>query len=199
MHSLNFDQLGNDYFAMRHGQSEANVAGIIVSDPAVGLSAYGLSAAGRQQVVASANRFAQTNPFCERIQIVSSDFLRAKQTAELLAAVLECAGPITYTPQLRERYFGAYDGAGDSCYQQVWQLDAENAEQSEEGVESVASVRNRVAALIAELEHQCRDEQFVLVAHGDVLQIAQTLFAGLPGAQHRQVPHLQVAEIRRLN
>ena len=42
--------LKNRYFAMRHGQSEANAAGIIVSDPANGCPRYGLTPLGRQQV-----------------------------------------------------------------------------------------------------------------------------------------------------
>lgn len=38
----------------------------------------------------------------------------------------------------------------------------------------------------------------LFVAHGDVLQIGQTLFAGMPGSRHRELPHLPTATLRRL-
>ena len=48
--------LRNRYFALRHGLSEANVAGIISSDPGVGTTVHGLTAEGRMQARRSATR-----------------------------------------------------------------------------------------------------------------------------------------------
>ena len=42
---------------MRHGQSEANAQGIIVSDPKIGCFRYGLTALGREQAGAAAKRY----------------------------------------------------------------------------------------------------------------------------------------------
>ena len=39
---------------------------------------------------------------------------------------------------------------------------------------------------------------FVLVSHGDALQITQTAFAGIPPAQHRSLEHMNPAQIREL-
>ena len=41
---------------MRHGESEANVAGVIVSDPEQGCHGYGLTEKGRLQVLHSVAR-----------------------------------------------------------------------------------------------------------------------------------------------
>ena len=196
---LNFKQLNNIYYAMRHGQSLANIERIIVSDPAIGTVAYGLSSVGREQVMASAGQFLGCNRLAAQCRIVSSDFLRARETAQLLAAVLQCAVPVVTDPSLRERYFGELDGLGDQHYQQVWDMDADDPGHRHWDVESVVSVRERVASLVSDLESQYLGEQLILVAHGDVLQIAQTLFSGLSGQQHRSLPHLQVAELRCLN
>ena len=38
----------------------------------------------------------------------------------------------------------------------------------------------------------------LLVAHGDVLQIAQTAFARADPTQHRDLPHLETAAVREL-
>lgn len=41
--------LRNRYFGLRHGQSEANVMGVISSNPAVGTVTHGLTPLGRLQ------------------------------------------------------------------------------------------------------------------------------------------------------
>lgn len=51
--------LKNSYFALRHGQSLANVQKIISSDPSISTVEHGLSALGKEQVSASAQLFAQ--------------------------------------------------------------------------------------------------------------------------------------------
>jgi broad specificity phosphatase PhoE len=48
-HLVNIGQLHNQYFAMRHGKSEPNELGIILSHPDAGTTGYGLVEEGRQQ------------------------------------------------------------------------------------------------------------------------------------------------------
>lgn len=185
---------------MRHGQSKANLEHKIVSDPKIGVTDYGLTSQGRNQVMSSAMQFKQENrQVAQFIRILSSDFLRARQTAELLCDVLECQNPITSSEALRERYFGDYEGLDDSNYEKVWGDDQKHPEFKKNGVESVVGVRARVSNMLENLEAKWSSERIILVAHGDVLQIAQTLFEGLPAENHRQIVTLKVAEIRRLS
>lgn len=194
--------LKNQYFAMRHGQSEANVAGIIVSDPQIGCNQYGLTALGQQQVIKSASNTSELN---QDILIISSDFLRAQNTAEIAQKILNTTHPIQYSTALRERFFGELNGQNDTQYQMVWDIDQQNPDHQEFGVESANQVVSRVSALILQLEQQPFDEKknvrlkILLVAHGDVLQLLQTWFQDVPASQHRSLPHLETAEIRCLN
>jgi len=74
----------NNYYLLRHGQSEANVAGLIVSGEE-GLTRYGLTAQGRKQATAAAQQLQSL--LAERstaVHVFSSDFLRAFQTAEIV-------------------------------------------------------------------------------------------------------------------
>lgn len=180
---------------MRHGQSEANVAGIIASDPKIGCTAYGLTETGKiqaEQSIASSNITANTH-------ILSSDFLRARETAEIVYKAVKGKYPLHLTEKLRERFFGDINGQSDSHYQDVWTLDRDNADHHKFGVESANDVVARTAELIGVLEKKFSNETFLLVAHGDVLQLLQTWFQGLPASEHRQLPHLDTAEIRCLN
>ena len=52
--------------------------------------------------------------------------------------------------------------------------------------------------MVADLEADHADETFLLVSHGDALQILLTAFAGLDASTHRDIEHLQTAEIRAL-
>ena len=187
---------------MRHGQSEANVAGIIVSDPQIGCNQFGLTALGQQQVIKSASNTSKLN---QDTLIISSDFLRAKNTAETTQKILNTLQPIQYSIALRERFFGELNGKNDSQYQMVWDIDQQNPDHQKFNVESANQVVSRISALIMQLEQQYFDlhknvgQKILLVAHGDVLQLLQTWFQNVPASQHRSLPHLETAEIRCLN
>ena len=187
----------NQYFAMRHGQSVANIEGIIASDPSVGCHQYGLTEMGRQQIRDSIQNQSILNN--DNIFIISSDFLRAKQTAEITHNLLNTQHPIEYNISLRERFFGELNGQSDEHYQDVWNLDKDNADHQEFDAESANQVVARVAALINQLEAKYTDKYFLLVAHGDVLQLLQTWFQRVSASEHRGLSHLATAEIRLLN
>lgn len=189
-------RLENRYFAMRHGHSQANEQSLIVSDPEVGVNAYGLSELGHRQVRA---RLAQMPPgFDASLKIVCSDFLRARETAAIVAKGLGVTEPVRFRAQLRERFFGEFEGGSDTHYPEVWDRDAVDAQHCDFGVEPVLDVVSRTLALLLELETLFHGAVVLLVAHGDVLQILQTAFEQLPPSAHRQLPPLQVAEVRPL-
>lgn len=193
-------QLRNQYIAVRHGESEANVAHLISSNPRVGTNCHGLSPYGQEQVAESAKLFLQKNPSERDDVIVSSDFRRARETAEILASNLPNTPQIQFDPRLRERFFGIYDNTSDENYHLIWKNDEENPKKNlDDQVESVESVRERTSALIIELEEKYPTHRIFLVSHGDSLQILQTAFERLPQAnQQRHLPHIDRAEFRPL-
>jgi probable phosphoglycerate mutase len=112
--------LRNRYLCVRHGESEANVAGLVSSDPGVSTLEHGLTPTGLAQAreAASAVRlFADGAP----IACVASDFLRTRHTAETMAVA-----PVTFDVRLRERYFGEFNGKSHEAYKIVWAHDAED-------------------------------------------------------------------------
>lgn len=76
--------LRNRYFGLRHGQSEANLEGIISSDPAVGTVKHGLTPLGRLQARRVGTRLVDLvgRDALRTLYFYSSDFTRARQTAE---------------------------------------------------------------------------------------------------------------------
>ena len=188
-------QLNNRYFVMRHGHSLGNQQGIIVSHPQNGCGGFGLSEQGRDQVQASMQMDASLD--ADTI-IVSSDFNRALESAVIARQVLNGRALVETDVRLRERNFGELELGPDSAYQAVWQHDERDPDSDYRAVESVNQVTSRVTELVVDLERRFVDASLLLVSHGDALQILQTAFAREEASTHRQLPHLQTAEIRRL-
>jgi probable phosphoglycerate mutase len=202
---LNIDisrPLRNHWFALRHGQSLANVEGIVVSDPANGCDGYGLTDTGRaqfQQSLALDRRQAlgAIAPDHQAL-IVSSDFARAAQSAAIAAQLLQTDTDVQISKLLRERFFGRYELSSAEAYDTVWQADSKDATTATHGVEPVICVARRMAGLVEILDQQHLGRTIVLVSHGDPLQILECVFNAIPLSQHRELPPLDNAELRLL-
>jgi broad specificity phosphatase PhoE len=193
-HLSGIDHLANTYSVMRHGQSKANVAGIIVSRIESDRHGdYGLSELGRTQALEAA----QACDLPRDIVICSSDFSRARQTAEIVRAYLDAPG-VDLAEALRERCFGEWEGSATDNYARVWAADESDSPQVGDGVEPTTVVLDRTTALIVDLERRYSGRHILLVSHGDTLQILQAGFLRMSPASHRSLPALQIAEIRQL-
>ena len=189
--------LRNEYYALRHGWSKANEAGVIVSriDSGARLE-YGLHATGREQASVAGEAFRDI--VGERpVAILSSDFSRTFQTAKIVAAAVNA--DVEAEPALRERDFGDFELGPNTAYDQVWARDAVDATHTDNQVEAAAAVLARAAGAVRRVEESAREGHVVLlVSHGDCLQILQTAFAGVDVSAHRSLPHLETCELRRL-
>eukprot|EP01038_Epipyxis_sp_PR26KG_P010810 gene10810-14511_t len=203
--------LNNRYIGLRHGESEANMMGVISSSPKIGTINHGLTITGTEQAKNSGKMlfelfksmlFSSNETTLQPNNIIfySSDFLRAKQTAEVsfesfYKQVLELQTimsqdsvnnssmynildmvdiNIRITTALRERSFGEYDGENLLYYNRVWPIDTIDANNNRNGVESINQVISRMRTFISELERSYHNKTIVLVSHADTLQITQT-------------------------
>lgn len=180
------NEFRNRFFALRHGQSLANVAGLIASDPGVACHKYGLSDEGKKQAQKAGDQLVQdflrvrkeqqpnndsdnqNESSVMGITIVTSDLLRAKETAQFAADAIhlhnsQCSesndnssviplhsDAIVIDTRLRERGFGEWDGGSDVHYHDVWKDDAIDPSHTVRGVESVWSVTDRATTFVLE-------------------------------------------------
>jgi len=189
---MNEASFRNSYLLMRHGESDANASGVIVSDPKIGSEHFGLTERGSKEIIASAKGFTGG----AITQIVCSDFLRTLQTARLVADTLNLPQP-EKEEGLRERFFGDWDGMSAEHYENIWQRDKTD-EQSDDHVESPEAVLKRGLNVLTRLEQEHQGQVILLISHGDMLQILSTSFAGIAPHKHRSLAHHQTSEIKRL-
>ena len=192
--------LKNRYFILRHGESKANVAEIILSHLENGIKEeYTLTENGEQQVRNSVEEIKSKGLLDEDAIIYSSPFSRCKRTAQIAKEILGAKEAIIFEERLKERHFGDFEKTHNSNYQKVWDKDIEDPYHKNDNVESAQEVQNRTLSLIDDIEKKYTDKKILLVSHGDALQILRTGFTGKSPKEHRQLEHLKTAEIRELN
>jgi glucosyl-3-phosphoglycerate phosphatase len=187
---------GSGVCLLRHGQSDANVLGLIASTPAAAGAAFGLTALGRQQVreaVVAARDAGWLVPGCT---LISSPLLRARESAAVAAEVL--GATVHVDARLSERGFGTLELASDTSYEQVWSADRLDPAHEQWGVESATSVLARVTALLREWRVTASGFPIVLCTHGDVASVLICATEGVPLSRHRDVGGLENGEVRRL-
>ncbi|APE32038.1 histidine phosphatase family protein [Halomonas aestuarii] len=179
----------NRYLLMRHGHSQANQQGRIISTPELGLAGFGLSPTGRSQLDALLADWGWARPDL----ILHSDFCRTTETAQCVADHFGLS--LTAEPRLRERHFGAFEGERDDRYAEVWARDARDPAHRHGGVEAVVEVATRMREVIDALERRHGGETILLVSHGDPLQILLTALEGRELSRHREREPLAPASI----
>lgn len=190
-------KLRNRYFALRHGRSKAQEAGIIVSAPLEGAKEqYALSAHGEGEVWDLRKSFAAAALFGEDVAIYSSPFSRAIQTAAIVKTLLCATRNITVDARLRERFFGDWEGTSTKNYRITWEKDQVDPAHTDGGVESAVAVQARMVSLIAEIEKRCARKAVLLVSHGDPLIMLQAAFEGAPLSSYYTLKRLRTAEFR---
>ncbi|MGH7653653.1 MAG: histidine phosphatase family protein [Gemmatimonadaceae bacterium] len=183
-------------FVLRHGQSAANVAGVIASSLANAGDAFGLTPTGCDQVRRSVVEAQESGLVSASTRVVTSPLLRARETAAIAAELLGTT--VRVDERLIERGFGSLELSPDTQYDPVWLADRADPAHQQWGVESVVSILDRVSALLLELDGAPRDETIVLCTHGDVAAILLCAAMGHPVSQHRDVGALGNGELRAL-
>jgi isoleucyl-tRNA synthetase len=163
---------GNTYFVMRHGQTDANVKGLVCPDHT---DSYSLNDFGNQQVGDAVKQIKNEGVDL----IISSDFLRAKETAELARTAFGLGeDAVLYDPRLREMNIASFAGKTWDVYHGTFAKTVENFSAKIDGDESYQDVKNRITGLLYEIEEKYKNKKILFVTHGGP---AWLLCAGVEG------------------
>lgn len=190
----------NQYLIMRHGEAVSNVLGSISCEP-VGND---LTELGRKQAESSAELLKE-----EKIDlIISSDFARAKQTAEITARVIGYdKDKIIYDDRLHEVNFGAYNNESIESYHGHFKNTLDRFSVRPEGGENLSDVKQRVASFLYDLEEKYRGKKILIISHGDPTWLMQTVALGMDPKDivaditknYKELFYLKNAEVRKLD
>jgi probable phosphoglycerate mutase len=156
---------------IRHAESEGNRDRCFTPHPEIPLTARGRAQADAAAALI-AERFAPA-------RIVSSPFLRARQTADILAMRLGLAVEVEH--DLRERSYGELAGAPYST-PRVGYDPASYWTWRPPGGETLDEVMLRAGAVLDRLVRAAPDEEIVVVSHGAVMMALDCHVRGAWGA-----------------
>ena len=175
-------------YLMRHGADPSDRYG--------GWSTYGLTEKGREQV-----HCAKSSLYNKGItQIYSSDLVRAKETAEIVANALSLG--ITYLPQFRESNNGLLAGMLKSeaveKYPGVYWNALGWTETWPEG-ESPEQFFQRIHCAWYDFKEQIGKNNVLRVSHGGVMNIILCLENGIPYTNKETYFRIKDAEIVQID
>ena len=145
-------------YLVRHGQV-LNPDGIIYGH----LPGYGLSTTGQAQIEAAAQALGALDPFDA---LYASPLQRAQESAAILAERLNL--PVTTEAALVETGIGGYQGKLPSALPQPYITETP----THEGIESAASIRQRVVGWAEAMQAKHPNGQIIAVSHRDPIGVA---------------------------
>ncbi|MFA5888931.1 MAG: class I tRNA ligase family protein [Candidatus Paceibacterota bacterium] len=154
----------NNYFLLRHGESEGNAKGVI-SCKKDGKDS--LTSLGREESLSSVKELKN-----KKIDIIiSSPFVRTRETAEIIAEEMGIPKEeIIYDDLLGEISCEKYDG-------ELWT--GFNFRKKEEGVETPRQVLSRTMKVMYGLDKKYESKNILIIGHGGPLRIIKLASSGL--------------------
>lgn len=154
-------------YLVRHGETDWNTKGIIQGHSDIPLNEVG---------VMQAKKLAEKLRMVNFNTVFSSDLLRAKRTAEIVAMEKKLA--VKTTTALRERYFGKYEGKHFSMLHQAevkkllsaYKKLAKKSHPDVDSVETDEQLVNRFIPFIREVAVGYSGKNVLIVTHGGIIR-----------------------------
>jgi broad specificity phosphatase PhoE len=160
-----------EFWLIRHGTTHSMLQGIS------GRSDVDLSEHGRAEAAQLARRIAHSGARA----VYASPIRRARQTAELICAQLDCA-PLPL-PELSELDYGEWTGQPFSSLREDRAWRRFNSFRSGTIIpagEHLLEVQARAVRALVTLQHAHPDQRVLLVTHADVVRALVLHFLGMP-------------------
>ncbi|MFQ5540972.1 MAG: class I tRNA ligase family protein [Candidatus Paceibacteria bacterium] len=164
---------GNTYLLMRHAEAESNRNHFIASEPDEGNP---LTGAGLEQARRAAEGLKKNGIDL----IITSPFLRTRETAEIAAGVLGYPKEdIVVDERIREFDFGNLNHWPIKELRNYWNGYEDMFVRAAKGGETLADMRQRVGEFIYALEEQHTGKKILVVAHEYTMWLLEAVAQGL--------------------
>ncbi len=189
---------GNNYFIIRHGESELNTKGILNAELGVKNQ---LTEKGKKQVEEAVKELKG-----HKIDLVYySPLQRTTETAELICKGLGLdKSNMVVDERIREIAFGEYEQQHVDAYHAQYKNGHDRLTKTPEGGENWNDVRMRVGDFLYDIEKKNKNKNILIVAHNGVHQMFQAVANGLDAkVTGEKIGNdsldLKKAEIRKIN
>jgi isoleucyl-tRNA synthetase len=162
----------NKYFILRHGQTIYQTKMKNRVYPKEEKENISLTKKGAQEIEKVAKILKK-----EKIDLIySSDFLRTKQTSEILAKVLNVRPK--FDPRLRDVNLGVYHGRSKKDYFKEMPPSIDRFDKKVPEGESWLDCQKRMVEFISEIDRKHQNKTILIVSHGDPLWLLEGAMKG---------------------
>ncbi|MEK7635125.1 MAG: class I tRNA ligase family protein [Patescibacteria group bacterium] len=180
---------GNKYFTIRHGEAEQNILDTINSDPK---NVFHLTTEGQRQVTIVAEDLKS-----KKIDlIISSHFVRAKETAEIIRKAIGLSAEFLITDERLGEFKKGSDFEGRE-WNEYWKLftsTKDRFEKAPDGGETLLDLNQRMGEFLYSLEKEYSDKNILFVSHDGPIE---ALFMVAEGADLKKSIQMKDDRIHR--
>ncbi len=164
----------NNFYIMRHGEALHNIKNI--ANGLISNNYCSLTKKGREQAEKSIFKFKQKG--VKPDLIISSDFLRTKQTAEIAKKILDIP-EIIYDERIREINIGIFEDKNVSLYNKYFSSLLEKFYRSPPEGESLRELKKRLSEFIADVSKKFQNKNILIISHEYPLWILSGIAKGM--------------------
>ncbi len=147
---------GNTYFALRHGESETQLLGIVADSN----SKYHMTDLGKEQIRLAAEKLKKENIDI----IIHSDVLRTTEAARIVAEVLGVKEVLKDT-RVREINVGIFNGRPTKEYNGFYSSAEEYFAKAPPEGESLSDLRARLMGFMQDIDRKYRNKKILIISH----------------------------------
>ncbi len=166
--------LKNSYFALRHGKNIYQEENKDLIYPKDGVNKVILSDFGIKEVKEVSKEIKKA----DIDKIYSSDFLRTKQTAEIVKEEIGFEREIIFDKRLRDLDLGVWHEKKKTDFLKEFPIEVESFNKRPEEGESWADLKKRILDIINQIEEKNNNKKILIISHGDPLWILEAIIKG---------------------
>lgn len=185
----------NNYFVIRHGEAENNVLGVgstKVSNP------HHLTEKGKEQVFGAIEELKKNKIDL----IISSPFVRTKETAEIIAGEFGIK-EVIFDDRIMETQIGDFEGKNNEEYHKYFESQEEKFTKNPPNGENLTELKNRVGDFIYDIDKKYSDKNILIVTHEYPAWLLLAVAKGLNAKESVELKEVENifgnAEVRKLD
>lgn len=182
----------NRYLILRHGKTPYQTRGEKKVYDWPSLETFPLIEKGKKKIEKLVKKLKK-----EKIDVIySSDSLRTKQTAEMVAK--EFGIKINFDARLRDTNVGIYQGREKKEFRRNFPKNLKRFEKRIPEGESWSDVRKRVLNFVKEIDGKYEGKNILVVSHGDPLWLLEGAVKGTNDRELLKQKHIKTGDLREI-
>ncbi len=179
----------NNFYFLRHGESDHNLTDIIAAGPERGSHISKLTKKGMLQAEEAGKTLKKILGKKKLDLIVASPYFRTKQTAKLVAK--HAKAKIVFDKRLVEIDTGVFNWRKVPEFRKFFENPLERFTKSPAGAENLNDVKKRVFNAILDINLKYSGKNILIVSHGDPLWVLEGAMKGLSNEEILNLDYIE--------